>query len=85
MFQFPGLAPLAGSYGLPHSDITGSWAVCAYPVLFAAYHVLHRLRMPRHPPYTLNYFLSKIALISMIQIFLLEINFTLVALCQITF
>ena len=44
--------------GLPHSDIPGSRAICASPGLFAAYHVLHRLREPRHPPSALAYFLS---------------------------
>ncbi len=44
--------------GLPHSDIRASSAVCAYTRLFAAYHVLHRLWVPRHPPCTLIYFLS---------------------------
>ena len=44
--------------GLPHSDIPGSTAICASPGLFAAYHVLHRLREPRHPPSALAYFLS---------------------------
>ena len=33
----------------PHSDIPGSRAICASPELFAAYHVLRRLREPRHP------------------------------------
>ena len=36
--------------GLPHSDILGSKVICTYPKLFAAYHVLRRLREPRHPP-----------------------------------
>lgn len=36
--------------GLPHSDIPGSKVICTSPELFAAYHVLHRLREPRHPP-----------------------------------
>ena len=35
--------------GLPHSEITGSQPACGYPVLIAAYHVLHRLLVPRHP------------------------------------
>ena len=43
--------------GLPHSDIRGSMAICASPRLFAAYHVLLRLREPRHPPSALAYFL----------------------------
>ena len=34
----------------PHSEIFGSQAMCAYPKLIAAYHVLHRLLMPRHSP-----------------------------------
>ena len=42
--------------GLSHSEITGSKVICTYPVLIAAYHVLHRLREPRHPPCALNYF-----------------------------
>jgi hypothetical protein len=40
--------------GLPHSDILGSTVVCASPRLIAAYHVLHRLLAPRHPPYALS-------------------------------
>jgi hypothetical protein len=36
--------------GLPHSDTCGSKVVCTSPHLFAAYHVLRRLREPRHPP-----------------------------------
>ena len=40
--------------GLPHSDIPGSTPVCGSPKLFAAYHVLHRLPSPRHPPYALS-------------------------------
>ena len=30
--------------------------VCSSPKLIAAYHVLHRLSDPRHPPYALNCF-----------------------------
>lgn len=36
--------------GFPHSDICGSKLIRSSPQLFAAYHVLHRLCMPRHPP-----------------------------------
>ena len=39
--------------GFPHSDITGSTRICRSPMLFAAYHVLHRLLMPRHSSYAL--------------------------------
>ena len=38
------------SCGFPHSDICGSWDICSSPQLFAAYHVFHRLLVPRHPP-----------------------------------
>ena len=41
------------SAGFPHSDICGSSDICSLPQLFAAYHVLHRLLVPRHPPYAL--------------------------------
>src|SRR5262244_3688700 len=40
--------------GFPHSDISGSKCVCHSPELFAAYHVLHRLLVPRHPPCALS-------------------------------
>ena len=55
MFQFPGLAPLARwpaspPVGFPHSGILGLRLMCSSPRLIAAYHALHRLSMPRHPP-----------------------------------
>ena len=63
MFQFPGFPAhayliqhaLHGSspWGFPHSDIRGSKLICSSPRLIAACHVLHRLPMPRHPPYAL--------------------------------
>ena len=63
MFQFPGFASITyvfsygyqnvTSGGFPHSDITGSTLACSSPMLFAAYHVLRRLLVPRHPPYAL--------------------------------
>ena len=46
--------------GLSHSEIFGSKVICTYPKLIAAYHVLHRLREPRHPPCALAYFLSNV-------------------------
>ena len=56
MFQFPafasrnsrdaGIAP----GGLPHSEIRRSQGICPSLRLFAACHVLLRLREPRHPP-----------------------------------
>ena len=36
--------------GFPHSEIHGSKLIRSSPRLIAAYHVLHRLCMPRHPP-----------------------------------
>ena len=42
------------SCGFPHSEICGSRDICSSPQLFAAYHVLHRLLVPRHPPCALS-------------------------------
>ena len=42
--------PEVCSGGFPHSDISGSQDICSSPKLFAAYHVFHRLSVPRHPP-----------------------------------
>ena len=39
---------------LSHSEIFGSKVICTSPKLIAAYRVLHRLLVPRHPPCTLN-------------------------------
>ena len=66
MFQFPGLAlcvcrvTVLQTAGLSHSEIPGSMVICTYPGLIAAYHVLHRLHEPRHPPCALSYFLYDI-------------------------
>ena len=38
------------SCGFPHSEICGSMVICTSPQLIAAYHVFHRLLVPRHPP-----------------------------------
>src|SRR3982750_1044170 len=40
--------------GFPHSEILGSKLVRSSPRLIAAYHVLHRLSAPRHPPNALT-------------------------------
>ena len=40
--------------GFPHSDIHGSKLSSSSPWLFAGKHVLHRLLVPRHPPYALS-------------------------------
>ena len=52
-YGFSGGWPGINRTGLPHSEILGLMRVCRYPRLIAAYHVLHRLPVPRHPPYTL--------------------------------
>ena len=36
--------------GFPHSEICGSKLICSSPQLIAAYHVFHRLPVPRHSP-----------------------------------
>ena len=63
MFQFPRFASshvvmmtVLQTAGLSHSEIRGSKVICTLPRLIAAYHVLHRLREPRHPPCALFYF-----------------------------
>ena len=53
--------------GLLHSDICGSFRACQSPQLFAAYRVLLRLLMPRHPPlssYQLKRFFAELCLVS---------------------
>ena len=40
--------------GLPHSEIFGSRPICGSPKPIAAYHVLHRLSAPSHPPQALR-------------------------------
>ena len=64
MFQFPTFPsytllyscmdkPASSWFEFPHSDIHGSKDICSLPWLFAAYHVLLRLLVPRHSPYAL--------------------------------
>ena len=55
--------------GLSHSEISGSKDICSYPKLIAAYHVLHRLREPRHPPEALTYFRhNQLILLAVVEI-----------------
>ena len=58
MFQFAGLASFRITSlqlaRLSHSEIHGSTVVCTSPRLNAAYHVLHRLLVPRHSPCALS-------------------------------
>ena len=61
MFQFSGLAFLSECYvfniaGCPIRRFRDVILVCSSPGLIAAYHVLHRLSEPRHPPYALMCF-----------------------------
>ena len=63
-FTSPGIATYAYEFslgscsitrtGLPHSETCGSKPVCGSPQNIAAYHVLHRLLTPSHPPQTLR-------------------------------
>ena len=48
VFSIRYLSITSGAF--PHSDIRGSTVVCTSPQLFAAYHVLRRLLLPRHSP-----------------------------------
>ncbi len=65
MVHFPGFAsrpllysgadiPTLLEIQLKDSDIPRSQPVCGSLRLIAAYHVLHRLPSPRHPPYALS-------------------------------
>ena len=63
MFQFPALALQLGKitvssdgWVVPFGNLRIK-VICTSPKLIAAYHVLHRLREPRHPPCALSYFL----------------------------
>ena len=77
------------SAGFPHSEISGSTAICASPKLIAACHVLHRLLMPRHSPcalISLTYFLvnKKVGKENFIRLPMpgLRIPFTLRSVCS---
>src|SRR5678816_2683436 len=61
MFQFSGLASLSRCHafsvtGCPIRKSADVTIVCISPQLIAAYHVLHRLSEPRHPPCALSCF-----------------------------
>ena len=76
-FSSAGLRIYATSLQLvrfPHSEIRGSIHICWSPRLIAAYHVLHRLWEPRHPPCTLSYFLLLITLLLVIVCFLIWLS-----------
>ena len=71
--------------GLSHSEISGSKVICTYPELIAAYHVLHRLREPRHPPCALIYFLLSPGIISFEKEMNPMVRYILLALTKFTF
>ena len=71
--------------GLPHSDIRGSRDICSSPRLFAAYHVLLRLREPRHPPFALAYFLLPSVLYSIPKVQNQGMRYTLLLLVVLFF
>ena len=48
------MVPEYCSGGFPHSEIRGSKIICISPRLIAAYHVFHRLPVPRHSPCALS-------------------------------
>src|ERR671927_1527686 len=56
-FSSPGWLPFGYyTFSIVSCLIRKSWdimLVCSSPKLIAAYHVLHRLSDPRHPPYAL--------------------------------
>ena len=64
MFQFRRFPPHTYGFSVqylpmkvgefPHSEISGSMDVCSSPKLIAAYHVFHRLPVPRHSPCALS-------------------------------
>ena len=65
--------------GFPHSDIGGSQNICFSPPLFAAYHVLLRLPVPRHPPCAL--FCLTISTYSVMSDGLFNLSIALVCFC----
>jgi hypothetical protein len=61
--------------GFPHSEINGSSNLCSSPLLIAAFHVLHRLEVPRHPPYALSSLIIKFAHKQNLQATILKLLF----------
>ena len=98
MFQFPTFPSYTLLYScmdksaftwfeFPHSDIHGSKDICSLPWLFAAYHVLLRLLVPRYPPYalcslTLNPWKTSSCFISLSKFFLDVLMYYLVKFCS---
>ncbi len=59
--------------------------ICTYPELIAAYHVLHRLCEPRHPPCALSYFLYYDTLSFLLSQMRAPLILSAVLLCEIKF
>ena len=74
-YAVPGVFP----GGLPHSDIRGSLCICHSPQLFAAYHVFHRLLVPRHPPCALYSLTNSFAfgILCLLRLYLLYRNWSI--------
>ena len=72
--------------GLTHSEISASMVICTYTELIAAYHVLHRLWEPRHPPYALIVLLDS-SFLSLLQLFIVKVHIWLISVfdCLFTF
>ena len=74
--------------GLSHSEISASKVICTSTELIAAYHVLRRLREPRHPPCALSILpvvppnKRRGQYTSGFLIFALLLTFQLVSICQ---
>ena len=60
--------------GLPHSETCGSSVVSTFPQNIAGNRVLHRLLVPRHPPYALNNLTKKFIKILFVVLFLLWLD-----------
>ena len=73
------------SAGFPHSDIRGSRDICSSPRLFAAYHVFHRLLVPRHPPYALFCLTSRLILQSPLICSVISIGLCNLLITSLTF
>ena len=71
--------------GFPHSEISGSLLICSSPKLIAAYHVLHRLLMPRHSPCALYSLTFRSFYTSQINSIDSPIGSLLVELCRLMF
>jgi hypothetical protein len=63
--------------GLSHSEISVSKVVCTSTKLIAAYHVLHRLPVPRHPPSALSNLIESLYLLKSILLLQLCIKHSL--------